>query len=137
MSYVAAPLRSWLPALLTLGALSICGCQQPPRLPGPPADFDSPARVARGRALFLEHCVLCHGERADGNGPRRQNFDRPPRDFTSRSWRQGATPSGVFQAIRQGVDRSPMPSWSSLPDDQLWALTAYVLSVAPPPGSGD
>ena len=26
----------------------------------------------RGRALFLEHCALCHGERADGRGVRQQ-----------------------------------------------------------------
>jgi len=77
--------------------------------------------------------VLCHGEHADGNGPRRGGFDRPPRDFTSATWRASATPSQVFLAVRDGITGSAMPGWVVLGEGSLWDLTAYVLSVAPPP----
>lgn len=98
-----------------------------------------PPRVERaearegGRVLFVAHCVLCHGERADGQGLRREGLDQPPRDFTSAAWRSSVSPGRVFVAIRDGVPGSAMPGWRTLTDDELWDLTAYVLSVAQAP----
>ena len=125
------PWRTLVRALSIIAALS--GCRDSNlRLPTPPPDLATSARVTRGRAIFLEHCALCHGERADGRGPRREGLDRLPRDFTSTEWRASATAPGVFVTLRDGVDGSPMPSWSALGDEALWDLTGYVLSVAAP-----
>jgi mono/diheme cytochrome c family protein len=90
---------------------------------------------ARGRGLFLEHCALCHGERADGRGARRAGFDRPPADFTRPLWRETATPERVYSAIRRGVVGTAMPGWPILEDGEIWDLVAYVLSVSEPPPS--
>ncbi len=84
----------------------------------------------RGRALFLEHCSLCHGRTGNGRGERREGFARPPRDFTDVAWRRSMTPRRVFFAVREGVRGTAMPSWKTLGDDGLWDLTAYVLSIA-------
>jgi mono/diheme cytochrome c family protein len=35
----------------------------------------------------------------------------------------------VYYAIREGVHGTAMPSWKSLPDEDIWDLVAYVLSV--------
>ena len=118
-------------ALSILAALSACR-DSSRRIPTPPSDFATPARIARGRATFLQHCALCHGERADGRGPRREGLDRSPRDFTTTEWRASATAPRVFVTLRDGVDGSPMPNWSALGDAALWDLTGYVLSVAAP-----
>jgi mono/diheme cytochrome c family protein len=101
-------------------------------MPAPPADYQSAARVERGRRLFLEQCALCHGERGDGKGQRREALDRPPRDFTDPVWRASASPGRVFLAVRDGVARSAMPAWAVLGDDRVWDLCAFVLSLAPP-----
>jgi mono/diheme cytochrome c family protein len=74
--------------------------------------------------------VLCHGERADGQGRRREGFDRPPRDFTNASWRASVTPAQVFIVIRDGVGGTAMPSWRTLGPAALWDLTSYVRSVS-------
>jgi high-affinity iron transporter len=87
---------------------------------------------ARGRRLFLDHCALCHGERADGRGARQAGFDRPPRDFTDPMWREAATPEAVYAAIRRGVAGTAMPAWPILDEGQVWDLVAYVLSVSEP-----
>ncbi|MBI3401627.1 MAG: cytochrome c [Acidobacteria bacterium] len=98
----------------------------------PAARLQSGDARVRGRALFLEHCALCHGASADGRGERREGLARPPRDFTDPQWRQTTSARRVYFAIREGVQGSPMPAWKALDDDSAWDLVGYVLSAAPP-----
>jgi mono/diheme cytochrome c family protein len=83
-----------------------------------------------GRQLFLEHCALCHGERADGHGMRRSSLSTPPSDFTRADWRARVTARSVFYTIREGVRGTPMPAWKALGEGETWDIVAYVLSVA-------
>jgi high-affinity iron transporter len=116
----------------------VAGCSGPDRiLPReyrrievPSAALADSASQAHGRALFLEHCALCHGERGDGHGPRTQGLATPPRDFTSADWRRSTSPRRVFFAVREGLTGTPMPQWKSLSEADAWDLTAYVLSLA-------
>jgi mono/diheme cytochrome c family protein len=126
--------RRLFPAAGTL-LLGILGCD-PAGLPAeyralavPEVRLTSPDARARGRALFLEHCALCHGERADGRG-RRRILSVQPTDFTDATWRQRMTPRRVFFVVREGIRQTPMPAWKILSRDQTWDIVAYVLSVA-------
>lgn len=83
----------------------------------------------RGRALFQDHCALCHGERADGRG-RRRHLSVPAADFTDPTWRARMTSRRTFFVIREGIRGTPMPAWKALTEDETWDLVAYVLSVA-------
>jgi mono/diheme cytochrome c family protein len=96
----------------------------------PKARLDSVEARERGRRLFVEHCALCHGVSGDGHGARTEGFVRPPRDFTNAAWRKSTSPRHVFFAVREGIHGTAMPSWKTLPDDELWDLTAWVLSIA-------
>ena len=96
----------------------------------PEATLDSAQARNRGEALFREHCALCHGERADGRGVRREGLTSPPRDFTDPAWRLRTSPRRVFYAIREGVRGTAMPGWSSLGESDAWDLVAYLRSVA-------
>jgi mono/diheme cytochrome c family protein len=98
----------------------------------PPAQFDSAAARARGRRLFREHCALCHGERGDGRGPRREALTGTPRDFTNAPWRSSTSPRRVFYAIREGIPHSSMPNWKALTEQDAWDVTAYLLSLGGP-----
>ena len=93
------------------------------------ATLRSPEARARGKALFQEHCALCHGEHADGHGARREALTGKPADFTSRDWRRTATPDGVYSVIHDGKPGTSMGAWRSLSDRDVADLTAYVLSV--------
>ena len=129
------PRPFWL--ALTCLACSVCA--------GSDADLPAPYRTlavptarlqstdarARGRALFLTHCALCHGVSADGRGERREGFVRPPRDFTDAAWRRSTSPRRVYFAIREGLHGTPMPAWKALDDGDVWDLVADVLSVGP------
>lgn len=96
------------------------------------AQLASPDARQHGRALFVQHCALCHGERGDGQGLRKEGLSRPPRDFTNPGWRASTSPRRVFFAIREGLHATPMPAWKSLSEQDAWDLTAYLLSVGVP-----
>jgi mono/diheme cytochrome c family protein len=126
-------MRRFLPALATL-PLALWACDS-----GPPAVDPVPAAPAarlasaeareRGRQLFLSHCAICHGERGDGVGQRR-NLSSRPQDFTDPAWRQRVSPAQVYQVIRDGRRRTAMAGWKIFGEDQIWDLVAYVLSIA-------
>jgi len=122
---------------VTLLCLWLPGCRGPDRdLPSayrdlavPEQRLGSPAARQQGRELYAQHCALCHGERADGRGPRRAALSTRPADFTDPSWRAGATPRRVYFVIREGVSGTPMPAWPMLKPGETWDLVAYLLSV--------
>jgi mono/diheme cytochrome c family protein len=99
----------------------------------PEERLSSAAAREHGRALFLQHCALCHGERADGRGVRRQALNSPPRDFTDPNWSRRTSPRRVFYVIREGSRGTAMPAWKSLEEADAWDLAAYLLAVGKRP----
>lgn len=83
----------------------------------------------RGRVIFLNNCAICHGERGDGMGQRREGIVGHRRDFTSPAWRASTSPRRVVFAIREGRAQTSMPAWPTLSDDDVWDVTAFVLSL--------
>lgn len=120
--------------------LLLCGCKGPDgdlppkyrRVAVPEGILAAQDARLRGRALFLQHCALCHGERADGRGVRRQLSSRPA-DFTDPLWLERTSPRRMFFVIREGVQGTAMAGWKILDEQQSWDLVAYVMSVAEPP----
>jgi high-affinity iron transporter len=98
-------------------------------VPIPTERIADPAARARGRSLFLQHCVLCHGERADGHGVRQASLSTHPPNFSDPIWRAAMSPRRAFATIREGKQGTPMPAWKWMPETDVWDLAAYVLSV--------
>lgn len=82
--------------------------------------FGDKSAVAAGRNLFKQHCAECHGEDGYGLG-RAANLHVPAI--------QTAPPGSLFWALRNGRIRRGMPSWSELPDQQLWQMVTYIESL--------
>ena len=88
---------------------------------GNPYDGDRTA-IRAGAALYETRCAQCHGGDAKGiTGP----------DLTL-LWALGTNDDRVFQSIQLGVSGSIMPS-SSAPDQEIWAMVAYVKSISTVP----
>ncbi len=127
-----------------LGALLVSllpsACSPDRELPPRYQDMAIPAeRLAskeareRGRRLYDRSCALCHGEKGDGRGSRREGLARPPRDFTVAAFRRTTSPRRVFFAIREGLHGTPMPAWKALDESEIWDLVAFVRSLSESP----
>ncbi len=76
--------------------------------------------AAAGYKLFQRHCAQCHGPDARGL--------EHAADLHS-SAIQDAPPGVLFWALRNGRIRKGMPSWSQLPDQQLWQIVTYLKTL--------
>lgn len=97
--------------------------QQPPASnprAGDPKAIDFGKNVYRGR------CAVCHG--IDAKGYRGS-------DLTSGDWVHGGTDGQIFKTIRGGVPGTEMPGNTSMSDDEIWSVVAYLRSLAAPGGA--
>ena len=82
--------------------------------------------VTRGAALFAQNCASCHGITGDGHGPDAAKLAAPPIAFTDLNRARQRSPFALYQVIDQGIEGTAMPSFSTLPTDERWALAFYV-----------
>jgi mono/diheme cytochrome c family protein len=116
---------------------------QPPERPA------VPAAVARGAAIYSEHCAVCHGRRGKGNGPAASALTPRPTDLTSLKSPAGTFPSAHLAAVLRGTDpvlahgSSTMMVWGTLfladangdraaADARVGDLVQYIASIQKP-----
>jgi mono/diheme cytochrome c family protein len=129
-----------------------------PEIPRVP---DTPESRRRGRELYLGktyNCADCHGAYGQGNGPQTiayeknpatgEPYDEPglhdvwdnlnqPRNLTQGIYRGGRRPIDLFRRIHAGIKGSRMPSFKNTPQEDIWHVVNYVLSLPfdPDPGA--
>ena len=118
-----------------------------PKIPRTP---DSHASRGRGRILFLEKCAVCHGTTAEGNGPQTKDYGEDPitkekykepglfdawghpiqpRNLTLGIYRGGRRPLDIYRRVHEGIPGTPMASFATFKDEQIWDIVNYVLSI--------
>ncbi len=94
--------------------------------------------LALGRAVYDRlQCAACHGAEGHGDGgssltlkddDRRRAFAASLRDGR---FKGGSAPGEVWMRFYTGLDGSAMPAYAgNASDDELWALTEYVLDMS-------
>ncbi len=98
---------------------------------------ESELLLARGRAVFAQRCIGCHGAKGDGNGVAATFLSPRPRDFTLGEFKFRTTPSGslptdgdLFRTITRGVRWTPMPTWHEVPENDRLAVIQYLKSFS-------
>lgn len=84
--------------------------------------------IAEGQRVFLQSCAPCHG--STGEGAQGQAEGMHPPDLTRGEFRAGRTDGDLFRVINEGVRGTPMPSFKSLGDEQIWRLVTFVKSLS-------
>jgi len=96
----------------------------------------NPKLIAKGKTVYDMSCASCHGEKGDGNGAVGGALNPKPRNFVdpkaeNGKFKKGKTPKEVFNTITNGLPENPvMASFASLSEEERWAVTHYVLSLA-------
>ena len=97
--------------------------------------------AARGEAIFVDHCALCHGLHGRGDGPRSAFFQPGAQfipDFAAAGYLAGRDEE-VLQSIRNGLARLPepaivMPQFKYiLSDEEIRSVLMYAKKLAVKP----
>lgn len=85
-----------------------------------------PSVIKIGRESYDVFCYACHFGPTDGQGSPSNVFDD--------TWYHGGEPTEIDKSIRVGIMEKGMPGWNGMiPDDEIDAITAYLLSYQNPP----
>jgi putative copper export protein/mono/diheme cytochrome c family protein len=83
------------------------------------------ASIARGQAVFAEHCAGCHGASGRGNGPNALALDMPTSDLTA-AHIYAHSDGDLFWFIGHGMGDT-MPGFGDAIDDQVrWNLIDFI-----------
>ena len=94
------------------------------------------ASVREGSKSYRQLCLICHGEKGDGNGPWRDRMATDPSDFTDVKRMSTLTDGELFWRLSKG--RGLMPAFEKqLNERQRWNLVNYLRTLAPPAGKSD
>ena len=81
--------------------------------------------VRQGQNIFRGRCAVCHG--IDAKGYRGS-------DLTTGDWVHGGADPQIFKTITTGVPGTEMPGNTSLSEDEVWMLIAYLRTLGAPGG---
>lgn len=90
--------------------------------------------AGKGKALYGQQCVSCHGENGKGDGAAAAALDPKPANFTNKAFMAGLKDQQIFDAIKNGgasVGKSPLmpPFGSSLNDENIHDVVAFLRSL--------
>lgn len=104
----------------------------------PPGDF-SVQNLSRGAALYVEHCLQCHGPEGQGHPDWRTPSDgefvaAPPVNGTGNDWKRSR--AELVAIIRNGAMRKGvpvMPAYASrLSDQDIASILTWLQALWPP-----
>ena len=86
--------------------------------------------VEQTKALFATNCSMCHGQSGQGDGPLAKNLSPEPTNFTDEERATNRSLMGLFDAVSNGIDDTPMVAFTQFNEQQRWSLAFYVGSLA-------
>jgi mono/diheme cytochrome c family protein len=134
-------LRSASMAVCYAALLAACGQERPAG--GVQLATDDAAVLAKGQALYDQHCAACHGERLQGQPNWRERdasgrLPAPPHDASGHTWHHpdqvlfDITKHGVAKAANLKDYDSAMPAYEGvLTDAEIVAVLSWIKSRWP------
>ncbi|MCB9898276.1 MAG: c-type cytochrome [Planctomycetes bacterium] len=93
--------------------------------------------AVRGREVYAQNCIGCHGPEGQGDGPAARWLNPIPRNFQQANFKFRSTPSGelplladVVHVVTCGLAGSSMPAFPLMAEGDRKAVAAWVLHLA-------
>ncbi|MEZ6045807.1 MAG: cytochrome c [Planctomycetaceae bacterium] len=89
--------------------------------------------LAKGKQLYMKHCLHCHGVSGDASGPTAKYLNPKPRDFRlglfkfkSTQYSEKPSHEDLVHIISEGIPGTYMPSFKLLAQEEKDSLVEYV-----------
>lgn len=89
--------------------------------------------LSRAQTLYVSQCSSCHGLTGHADGPAAAALSPPPVAFADAARARERSTFALYQVISQGVAGTAMPAFTTLSDEERWALAFRVGTLAYPP----
>lgn len=99
--------------------------------------YVSAKTLNKGKLIYTEYCMPCHGVNGDGKGVASKGMQVPPRDFTKGLFKFGNVLSGELphdshfkNILKKGLNGTAMFPWD-MQEGQMEAVIQYIKTFAP------
>lgn len=94
-----------------------------------PAAVAAPGDPAKGKAVYEQRCLACHGAQGKGDGPTGKVLVPPAADFTSAASRKKSD-ADLLKTIENGKPPTAMVAWKGqLSEQDIQNVLAYVKTL--------
>ena len=91
------------------------------------AGVSSTESINKGRELYKNNCVACHGENGMGDGISASLLNPKPRNFHSiGDWKNGSKVVQIYKTLQEGIPGGSMASYSYLPPLDRFSLIHFI-----------
>ncbi len=85
--------------------------------------------LAKGKKIYTDKCLKCHGEKGKGDGPKAKDLEKKPADYTDKEKMAKFTDADLKKAVKEG--KKPMPAFGKkLSEQDIDEVIGYVRSFA-------
>jgi len=85
--------------------------------------------LERGKHLYQQSCVACHGPDGRADTVTAKQLSPPPRPFSNPDVMDMLSPFKAFNTITFGIENTGMSSYSILSETDRWALASYIFTL--------
>jgi cytochrome c oxidase cbb3-type subunit III len=138
LSYIEAAIRDGIPGTAMVGWGSQLNAQEVKELAAYVQKNFMAAllnpRIQQGKAIYVKHCLACHGER--GEGVPQGGANKPPRNLASPKARDELDRAKMIDAVVNGKSGTLMISYRSLlKKSEIEAVVDYIDAILMVPAS--
>ncbi len=81
--------------------------------------------LVNGKRVYVDKCLKCHGEKGRGDGPKAEDLEKKPADYTDKAKMSKFTDADLKKVVKEG--KSPMPAYGTkLNDKEIEDVIAFV-----------
>jgi high-affinity iron transporter len=95
-----------------------------------PANPSGIPDLQKGASIYAAQCASCHGATGKADGPMAAKLNPPPIAFTDPERARERSVFSLYQTTSRGVDGTAMPSFSSLSDEDRWAVAFFASTLS-------